>query len=138
MKQIEQVNLGDVITYKEWITEKLHQGFIDLSGDDSPIHTDAIFCQSTMFKKPIGHAFLLTTILSKIYGKIYPGGSELCLEQTCQFKKPFYVGDELTFTLKVTQKNQAFQLITIATEVTNQLSEVIFIGECKMRLCLGN
>ena len=52
------------------------------------------FVKKIILKK-VGYAFLLTSALSKIYGIYFPGGNELCLHQTCNFKRPFFVNDTL-------------------------------------------
>ena len=54
--------------FKVKITKKLHEDFIKFSGDNSPIHSSVNFCKKNYYKKVVGHAFLLTSILSKIYG----------------------------------------------------------------------
>ena len=120
MYYINDFEVGHEVDDKVEITEELHKGFVTLSGDDSPIHVDHDFCKRTSFGRPIGHAFLITTLLSKIYGKIFPGGSELCLSQTCNFKRPFFIGDTLNYHLRVIHKNVDLDLVTIKTEVRNQ------------------
>lgn len=126
---IDDIEVGMMRDYLMIIDRQLHQDFIKLSGDDSPIHTDVAFCKRTKFKNPIGHAFLLTALLSNIYGKKFPGGTELCLRQTSNFKAPFYIGDKLTFSLEVVQKNVALKIITIRTSVANQNGLVVFEGD---------
>jgi 3-hydroxybutyryl-CoA dehydratase len=135
---INDLKIGDKASHSVLITQKMHDGFAELSGDDSPIHTDPKFCEKTKFKKPLGYAFLLTTILSKIYGTIYPGGSELCLSQTCEFKNPFYVNDTLNYNLEVIQRNESLKLVTIKTIVRNQDNKVVFKGEAMLQLSLGD
>lgn len=136
MFQFNDISIGQTIEEKVEITKDLHNGFINLSGDDSPIHTDIDFCKKNGFTKILGHAFLLTTILSNLYGKKFPGGSELCLSQSCNFRKPFFVGDTLTFELLVSHKNDSQELVTIKSKVKNQDNDLIFSGEAMMKLSL--
>ncbi|MDC1174981.1 MaoC/PaaZ C-terminal domain-containing protein [Bacteriovoracaceae bacterium] len=137
MYYINDFEVGYKVTYSEVATEEMHLQFSKLSGDNSPIHMDEEFCKNTPFKKRIGYAFLITTILSKIYGTIFPGGSELCLKQKCEFKKPYFVGDTLFFELEVTQKNIDLDLVTIKILTKNQEDIMIFKGEVVMQLVLG-
>jgi len=134
---IEDVEVGKKIDHDIVITEALHRQFAELSGDRSPIHWDQLFCEKTRFKKKIGYAFLITAILSKIYGMIFPGGSELCMQQSCNFRNPFYIGDRLHFNLHVTHKNETAKTITIRTVVTNQENTKVFQGEALLQLSLG-
>lgn len=138
MYYINDIQVGDSVIHVVEITEELHQQFCQISGDNSPIHTDLSFCTKAGFDKPIGYAFLLTSILSKIYGTIFPGGSELCLSQECKFRTPFFVGDKLTYCIEVKQKNTSMKLITLATKITNQDNHIVFTGEAVMQLVLGD
>ena len=113
----------------------MHEGFIKFSGDNSPIHTDKKFANRNGYKKLMGHGFLITAILSKIYGKYIPGGSELCLKQICNFKKPFFLGDILKIAITPIKKNYTFKYleVDIRIKVKNQL---IFSGETYFVLSL--
>ena len=115
----------------------MHNDFSKLSGDNSPIHQNKSFCKKHNFQKLVGYGFLITTILSKIYGVYFPGGSELCLQQTCNFKKPFYINDNLIFLLKITHINQQNKIITIETKVMRNKKELIFEGYSLLQLSLN-
>lgn len=134
---INDFEVGHKVVHSEVISEELHMQFAKLSGDNSPIHVDEEFCLKTPYGKRIGYAFLITTILSKIYGTIFPGGSELCLKQKCEFKKPYFVADTLNFELEVTQKNIELDLVTIQVLIRNQNEDLVFKGEVVMQLVLG-
>ena len=134
---IEDFIIGHNVRECIEITEDLHNSFKLMSGDNSPIHTDLEFSKRSKFKQPIGYAFLITALLSKIYGTIFPGGTELCLSQTCNFKKEYYVGDTLEFLLTVVHKNESTRITTIDTLVMNQNNEIVFSGQAIMQLNLG-
>ena len=134
---IHDINIGQEIKKSIEITEKLHYDFCKLTGDDSPIHTNAEFAKKSNYKAPIGYAFLIPALLSRIYGKEFPGGSELCLTQNCEFRSVYFVGDTLFFNLKVIQKNISFKLITLDINVENQNKVKIFSGKSIMKIILG-
>ena len=71
--KINEIKLNDIHTYEVKISQKLHNGFKNFSGDKSPLHTSLKFCKKNGYKNKVGYAFLITAILSKIYG-IYPLG----------------------------------------------------------------
>ena len=137
MKLIDEISVGEKINYKILITEEIHNDFMKFSGDNSPIHSDKKFAQSNGYKERLGYAFLLTTILSKIYGTIFPGGSELCLKQEANFPNPYYIGDELEFNIEVINKNEDLKLLTVMTIVENQEKKVIFKGQGVFQLSLS-
>ena len=67
----------------------------------------------------------------------FPGGTELCLKQVCNFKKPFYVNDTLNILLRVIQKNINAKLITVSIIIKNQKKNIIFEGETIFQLILN-
>ena len=133
---IKNIRLGQESKYSVKITEKIHNDFTRFSGDDSKIHTNLIFCKKNGFKKKLGYSFLLTAILSNIYGKIFPGGNDLCLKQNCSFKNPYYVNDTLNFIIKVNQVNKMKKLLGLECKIYNQKNKLIFEGDSILLLSL--
>lgn len=138
MKLIRDISVGD--TYKEsiLITHYLHDNFAQLSGDNSPIHTSIEFAKRNGYKDCLGYAFLITTLLSRIYGTQFPGGSELCLKQVCSFPTPYFVGDLLEFNITVNSVNNSLKLMTATTVVLNKDMNVVFTGDVTFQLKLVN
>ena len=89
--QIKNIKIGLTNKFSLKVTEKLHNDFKKFSGDNSPIHSNFKFCKENNYKKKLGYAFLITSALSKIFGVYFPGGNELCLHQSCNFKNPFFI-----------------------------------------------
>ena len=136
MKHIDSISVGEKITHSITITEKMHNDFMNFSGDNSPIHSDKGFALSNGYQDRLGYAFLLTCVLSKIYGTIFPGGSELCLKQECDFPNLYYIGDKLEFQIEVINKNEELKLLTVMTVVKNQEGKVVFRGKAVFQLKL--
>ena len=133
---IKNIKKKKIYTFKIIITKKMHFNFIKLSGDNSPIHSDLKFCKKNNFKSLVGHAFLITTILSQIYGLYIPGGTELCLRQTCNFKKPFFIGDKLIIKIKILEINKFSETAILSTKIKNQKNLNIFEGQAILLLNL--
>ena len=134
---IKDIKKNETHIFATKITGKMHKDFTSFSGDKSPIHTNKLFCIKNGYNQKIGYAFLITNILSKIYGMYFPGGTELCLKQICNFKKPFFVNDKLKIILKVIQKNIFARLITVEVLIKNQKNKIIFEGEVIFQLILN-
>ena len=138
MKLIGDISVGDI--YKEFIliTRDLHDNFAQLSGDNSPIHTSIEFAKRNGYQDCLGYAFLITTLLSRIYGTQFPGGSELCLKQDCSFPTPYFVGDLLEFNITVKNVNTSLKLMTASTVVLNNNQNIVFRGDVIFQLKLVN
>ena len=132
---INQIKVGDKKKFKIKITKKIHNSFSNFSGDKSPLHTSKKFCLKNNFKNLVGYAFLIECLMSKIFGMFFPGGSELCIQQTSKFLKPYYINDILKIELLVSQKNIKAKLITIDTKIFTK-NDLIYEGETLFKLSL--
>jgi 3-hydroxybutyryl-CoA dehydratase len=100
--------------------------FIQLTGDDNPIHYDEAFASNTVFRKPIIHGFLSSSVFSKILGIKMPGYGTIYLKQEMNFKKPMYVDTTYTCVIEILEieKNRA----KLSTQVLNEKKEVVIDG----------
>jgi len=133
--KIQNIKLKRSKIFKVKVTEKLHKDFIKLSGDNSPIHQNKKFLKKNNYEEKLGHGFLITTILSQIYGKYFPGGSELCIRQTCFFREPFFVGEMLKIKVIPQKKNIKLKLLEVSIDIEVK-NKIIFNGEATFVLSL--
>ena len=64
--------------------EKVAQ-FIELCGDNNPIHHDEKYAAQTQFKRPIAHGFLTASFFSPIFGLHLPGQVQFTSIIICVF-----------------------------------------------------
>ena len=80
---------GDVIKYSE------------VTGDKNPLHLSKEFAAKTIFKKPIIHGMLSSSIFSKVLGTLFPGEGTIYLKQSLIFLKPMFTDTKYTALFKV-------------------------------------
>ena len=136
-KEFSEINVGDEASFEVIIDDKLHNEFSRLSGDHSPIHCDDEFSSKTKFKKKIGYAFLLTSMLSRLYGEYLPGGTSVCIKQAAEFIKPYFIGDRLTVHGKVIGKIDSTNFVEIKTEIYRNNDELVFKGNGIVQVIFG-
>jgi len=136
--KINDINIGEVKNYTIIYDIKTHESFGKYSGDFSKIHTDKQFAINNNFKDIIGYAFFLNSVFSQIYGMHFPGGTELCLKSTSNYKKSFFINDILKFSLTVIGKNESLQTLTLNNTIKNQEKQIIYDGESILKLSLVN
>lgn len=114
--------------------------FAEVTGDNNPIHLDADYAASTVFKRPIVHGFLGGSIFSKVFGTIFPGEGTIYLKQSMEFKKPMYVDTdyEAHFTVIAVdkQKNRAVietKVIDKSTGATTITGEAHLMNKLKIQ-----
>jgi acyl dehydratase len=103
--------------------------FAKVTGDNNPVHLDADFAATTVFKQPIMHGMLGAAVFSRVFGTLFPGEGTIYLGQNLTFLKPMYVNHtyEAIFEVKeiIADKHRA----TISTSIKNPEGKLVVIGE---------
>jgi len=134
MRKIDQFNVGDKAEFKHIITEKDVQKFIEITGDDNPVHTDSAFAKRTAMKKVVVHGMLSASFISTIIGKYLPGDGALWVSQSLNFLSPVKIGDELTVYAEVLKKHTKQNLLAIKVEIRNQHKQIVVEGESQVKI----
>lgn len=116
------INIGDEYSEIFSYTQKDVIQFSELSGDKNPIHLDAEYAATTMFKRPIIHGILGASVLSKILGMYFPGEGSIYLKQDIDFKRPMYVDATYQALLKVIDINREKHIAIIETKIIEKES----------------
>lgn len=105
------IKIGDTYSHEFQFSQAEVNQFAQVTGDKNPVHTDAAYAATTMFKKPIMHGMLSASLFSKVFGTLFPGEGTIYLKQSLAFLRPMYVDTayEAHFTVKevVVEKNRA-------------------------------
>jgi len=119
------------LTYDKRVTiaSDMIERFAEATGDHNPLHLDEEFAKGTKFKNRVAHGMLQAGILSGILGTEFPGVGTIYLSQTLKFMKPVFIGDEITFHLKVLELIEEKNRIRIETICENQTGETVVTGE---------
>ncbi|MGD9668095.1 MAG: MaoC family dehydratase [Hyphomicrobiaceae bacterium] len=100
---IEDLAVGMESYLSKTVGEADINAFAEVSGDKNPVHLDADYAASTMFKERIAHGMLSAAYISAVFGMQMPGPGAIYLSQTLQFKAPVKIGDTVVTTVKVTE-----------------------------------
>ncbi len=111
------LEIGQKYTHSFSYTQDQVNAFAEVTGDNNPVHLDEEFASKTIFKKRIAHGMLGASILSKVFGTIFPGNGTIYLNQTLNFLRPMFVDEtyDAVFEVKelINEKNRAIILTTI-------------------------
>ncbi|MCB1513464.1 MAG: MaoC family dehydratase [Hyphomicrobiaceae bacterium] len=100
---IEDLAVGMESTLSKTVTEADINAFAEVSGDKNPVHIDADYAATTMFKERIAHGMLSAAYISAVFGMQMPGPGAIYMTQTLQFRAPVKIGDTVVTTVKVTE-----------------------------------
>jgi len=123
------LELDQIYTHSFSYTQEQVNAFAKVTGDNNPVHLDEEFASKTIFKKRIAHGMLGASILSKVFGTLFPGNGTIYLNQTLNFLRPMYVDEkyEAIFEVKeiIKEKNKAI----ISTTIHNKEGKAVLTGE---------
>ncbi|MBL8644777.1 MAG: MaoC family dehydratase [Rhodospirillaceae bacterium] len=98
----EDLTPGKSATFTKTVTEADIMKYAEVSGDTNPLHLDAGFAATTMFKERIAHGMLSAGFISAAFGTVMPGSGGVYVAQNLQFKRPVKIGDVVTARIEVT------------------------------------
>jgi len=129
---MEKIIIGDIIEFSKTFSLDNVLDFSQISEDNNPIHIDEKYASESIFGKRVVHGVLLVSMLSKIFGTIYPGNGAIYLSQTSKFLKPAFIGDTIVAKAKlISFDNDKFQGVFL-TECYKESETLIFTGEAKI------
>lgn len=134
MKDITDFKIGDRAQLKHRITADDVDRFIDLTGDDNPLHVDAEYAEGTRMKGIVTHGMLSASFISTIIGKHLPGPGALWVSQSLEFLAPVRLNDELTVQAEVIEIHLKRRLLTLKASISNQRGIEVLAGESMVKL----
>lgn len=117
---MEELEIGKEERFTVKITEEMQKTFRALTGDINPMHSDEEYARKNGFHNKIVYGMLTASFYSTLAGVWLPG--EKCLLQECNvgWRKPVYIGDELTVVGQIKEKDERFNRVTIRAYIMNQ------------------
>ena len=123
------LELGQKYTHSFSYSQEQVNEFARVTGDNNPVHLDEEFASKSIFKRRIAHGMLGASILSKVFGTLFPGNGTIYLNQTLNFLRPMYVEEEYEAVFEVKEliidKNRAI----ISTTIINKEGKSVLSGE---------
>ncbi|MEJ1298490.1 MAG: MaoC/PaaZ C-terminal domain-containing protein [Candidatus Sedimenticola sp. (ex Thyasira tokunagai)] len=128
----QELEIGATATYEKSLTEEDLVLFATTSGDVNPVHLDEAYAADSMFKGRIAHGMWSAGLISAALATVLPGPGSIYLGQSLNFRRPVRLGDRLTVTLKVKEKRDDKQIVTIDCKVKNQDGRLVVDGEASV------
>ena len=128
-----KINETDKYIHDFRFTQSQVDAFASLTGDENPIHINAAYASKTIFKKPVVHGILSSTLFSKIIGMDFPGEGSIYLSQTLAFKRPMFVDVNYQAVVEVKSVNRDKGTATLRTYIIQKDNKKITLdGEAEV------
>ena len=137
MADFDAIQVGDRRELTKRITEDDIRRFVEMTGDDNPLHVDPAFAAGTSFKDIVVHGMLGASFISTVIGTQLPGPGALWVSQAMDFLLPVRLGDVLTIACTVTKKSERERLLDLDTRIHNQHGQLVLQGQGKVKVLEG-
>lgn len=127
----DALEVGQTASYSKTVNERDIQLFAEVSGDHNPVHLDAEYAATSMFKERIAHGMFSGALISAAVACELPGPGTIYLGQSMRFTLPVKLGDTLTVRLEILEKLPKFR-VRVATRVFNQNDQLVVDGEAEI------
>lgn len=108
--------MGQSASRTRVITEADIIAFANVCHDHNPVHLDAAYAATTIFKERIAHGMLSAGIMSGLFGEDLPGPGAIYVAQSLKFRAPVKIGDTLVARAEVLSKVEGKNLVVFKTE----------------------
>jgi phosphate acetyltransferase/phosphate butyryltransferase len=128
-RTFDEIALGDTAAIQRRLSAEDIQLFAVLSGDVNPQHLDADYAAASRFHGVIAHGMFGGALISAVLGTRLPGPGTIYLGQTLKFLAPVRVGDLLTVSVTVVERDEARKRLKLACQCVNQDGVSVIKGE---------
>jgi acyl dehydratase len=115
-----KIQLNDIYKHEFSFSQSDIVKFAEVTGDKNPVHLDANYAATTMFKVPIMHGMLGASLFSKVFGTLFPGEGTIYLKQSLAFLKPMFVDTAYEAVFTVKEINAEKHRATIETTIIDK------------------
>ena len=112
----DSIQVGQTFTFRRTFTSGDVALFCGVTGDYNPYHIDATFLEESWFKRPIIPGLLTGSMITHIGGMI----GFLATAMSFQFTGAVYVGDTISCTVTIREKNEAKRIVLAHATFVNQ------------------
>lgn len=133
-KDFEAILVGETHALVKIITEADVRKFVEMTGDDNPLHVNRAYAETTAFKDIVVHGMLGASFISTVIGTKLPGTGALWVSQNMEFLLPVRLGDELTISCTVLKKHERERMLELDTRIVNQNQKVVLTGQGKVKV----
>ena len=130
--KFDDIIIGMKETFTVIITKEMLESFCKITGDINPLHTNKSFAKEQGYKDCVAYGMLTASFLSTLAGVYLPGKYSLIYEVENKFINPVFIGDTLTISGEVIEKNDIFSFFIMKVVISNQNNKKVLRGKMKV------
>lgn len=128
-----EISVGLTASFDRKITAEMEEMFRNITGDENPLHKDDAYACEVGQKSHVTFGMLTASLCSTLAGMYLPGKYSLIHSlENLSFRSPVYVGDTLSVSGEVVDKEENLHLLMIAVTIKNQYNKCVFRAKMKV------
>ena len=128
----DEMQLGQSASLTRTLRAEDIQLFAVMSGDVNPAHVDPEFARDSMFHEVIGHGMWGGALISTVLGTQLPGPGTIYLNQSLRFSRPVTLGDTLTVSVTVKEKQSEKRRVVFDCLALNHRGDKVISGTAEV------
>ncbi len=128
------IEIGHEESFEAVIDQDMMDKFKSITGDTNALHNDTDFAKMGGYEGRVVYGFLVSSFYSTLAGVYLPGKWSLIYDVELGMTSPVYIGDNLTITGKVIDKDDAFKMITLKLRIKNQNGKMVSKGKMRVKV----
>ena len=132
--RLSDISIGLEQSFDVVLDAKMLQSFLEISGDNNPLHTEEEYAKVRGFKDKVVYGLLTSSFYSTLVGVYLPGKFAILHGIDIQFLGPVFVGDQLHVYGVIKYINEAYRQIEVKAHITNQDNKKVSKATIKIGL----
>ena len=126
--RFQDLEVGLSESFECKITEEMMCNFLQITGDNNPLHNEEEFAIAHGFESRVVYGMLTASLISTLGGVYLPGKYCLIQQVETKFTAPVYIGDVLNVTGSIKELNESVRQAVIKVEIKNQKGKKVVRG----------
>lgn len=132
-RTFDEIKVGDTASLARTLSSQDIALFALASGDVNPAHLDADYAATDMFRRIVAHGMWGGGLISAVLGTELPGPGTIYLGQSLRFIRAVGLGDTITATVTVLEKQPDNDVVVLDCRCVNQRGEDVITGQAEVK-----
>lgn len=134
----DEITIGQEESFQVTVSEEMMEQFLQITGDVNPLHRDAAYAATRQYVDKVVYGMLTASFFSTLAGVYLPGRYSLIHSVETKFLRPVYVGDMLTVSGTVKEKEDAYRMLILNLLIKNRKGEKVVKGTMQIKVLDGD
>ena len=134
----DEITIGQEESFQVTVSEEMMEQFLQITGDVNPLHRDAAYAATRQYVDKVVYGMLTASFFSTLAGVYRPGRYSLIHSVETKCLRPVYVGDMLTVSGTVKEKEDAYRMLILNLLIKNRKGENVVKGTMQIKVLDGD